>query len=244
MKTTHGIILAAGEGKRLLPFTEQEPKCFVQIAGVTILENALNHFALHGVIRVSIVVGHLKENIQDKIGKSYRGMTVEYIHNSNFRSTNSMFSLYLALREVHEPVWVLEGDVFFDDSVLDLKVAGDFAWYADSSIRDIDGAYLQSGEDGVVKSLEIIRDLGLLRDGHHKSMGLLHLTAVGAKKMTDWLSAGVQEDKVNLYYDLIVAEHLREFKVNLVDVRGNKWFEIDTYDDLQKAQNLFGSHGR
>jgi choline kinase len=240
MITSHAIVLAAGEGRRLLPFTERQPKCFSDIEGVTILENALQHFASHGVTTVSIVVGHLQKNILDKIGESYLGMTIKYVSNLDYRTTNSMYSLYLALLTLNEPVWVLEGDVFFTGSVLDLTVTGDFAWFADSSIRDIDGAYLRAGEGGIVTSLEIIRDLKLLREGHHKSMGLLHLTDAGVIKLTDWLAVGVRQDKANLYYDLIVAEHLHEYPIHIVDAKGNKWFEIDTNEDLENARGLFG----
>jgi L-glutamine-phosphate cytidylyltransferase len=239
MKTRHAIILAAGEGKRLLPFTEHFPKCFAEVGGVTILENALQQFGTYGIESVSIVAGHLKEVIIQKIGNTYHDIKISYIHNDDYKTTNSMYSLYLALQGVKEPTWVLEGDVFFSGDILHLPAKDNFSWFADSSIRNLDGAYLRAGEDRRIVSLEIIRNLSLLEESHHKSMGLLHLNAAGASQLEEWLAKGVQEGKINLYYDLIVAEHLQDFYLNLVDVKGQKWFEIDTNEDLILAGKVF-----
>jgi choline kinase len=239
MKANRAIILAAGEGRRLLPFTSTNPKCFAEVSGTTILENALNRFAEHGVDRVSIAVGHLKENIVRRIGARYRGMMIEYVVNSEYNATNSMFSLLLSLKENEGPVWVLEGDVFFESGILDLPPRGHFSWFADSSTRHLDGAYLKGDSGGQVVSLEIIRDLKLLSPGHHKSIGLLHLTAEGVRTIVPWLEKGVAEGKSNIYYDLIMSEHLREYRIDLVDVIGFRWFEIDTNEDLEMAQKMF-----
>lgn len=239
MKVSKAIILAAGAGKRLLPFTEDQPKCMARIGDISILENALQQFAEHDVTVVTLVVGHLQNKVREIIGTSYKGMKIEYIENADFSATNSMYSLYLSLKGVGDPVWVLEGDVFFDGKVLELAVTADFAWFADSSIRDIDGAYLCRDENGNVNSLEIIRDVSLLRSCHHKSMGLLKMSASGANRLYEWLDRGVSMEKTDHYYDLIVAEHLKEFPIHLVNVAGLRWFEIDTHEDLETARKIF-----
>lgn len=239
MKTLHAVILVAGEGKRLLPFTLTNPKTFAEVAGTTILENALERFAEHGVKKVTIVVGHLADKIVGCIGRNRFGMEIDYVENRDYAATNSMYSLLLALRVSEGPLWLLEGDVFFEGGILGLPPRGDFSWYADSSTRHLDGAYLKGDERGRVVSLEIIRDLKLLSPGHHKSIGLLHLSPAGVKNMTAWLEKGDIEGKCNLYYDLIVAEHLGEDPIDLVDVAGFKWFEIDTNEDLEAARSMF-----
>lgn len=238
MKTLHAVILAAGEGKRLLPFTLTQPKSLAEVGGTTILENAISQFAEHGVKKVSIVIGHLADTIVQRIGKRMCGMEINYIVNSDYACTNSMYSLLLALKKSEGPLWLLEGDVFFEGGILNYSPRGDFAWYADSSTRHLDGAYLK-GDDGRVFSLEIIRDLKLLVPGHHKSIGLLHLSPLGVSTMRCWLEQGASEEKSNLYYDLIVAEHLGDFPIGLVDVAGLNWFEIDTNEDLKAARAMF-----
>ncbi len=53
--TKNAIILAAGEGRRLLPLTEKIPKCLVEIAGRSILRNTLDALSVHGCQSVRIV---------------------------------------------------------------------------------------------------------------------------------------------------------------------------------------------
>ena len=79
MKTFHAVILAAGEGKRLLPFTLTNPKTFAVVAGTTILENAIERFAEHGVKEITIVVGHFADMIVGHIGRNRCGMEIDYI---------------------------------------------------------------------------------------------------------------------------------------------------------------------
>ncbi len=57
-KIRNAVILAAGVGDRLRPFTDKLPKCLAKVAGVPILDNALAHLAALGTEQVAIVVGH------------------------------------------------------------------------------------------------------------------------------------------------------------------------------------------
>ena len=42
MKIRHGMILAAGLGKRMQPLTSKKPKPLLEIGGITLLERAIN----------------------------------------------------------------------------------------------------------------------------------------------------------------------------------------------------------
>lgn len=238
--TRQALILVAGEGRRLLPFTETNPKCLAEINGITILENALKGYSKAGVERTWIVVGHHADVVKTRIGESYCGMRIEYVENREYAATNSMYSLYLGLLGIEGPLWVLEGDVFFEHSILDLPRTAEISWFVDSSRRDLDGAYINAVGGGRAASLEIIRDLSKLKDNYSKSVGMLHLGSEGTRMFHSWLSKGVDEDKKNLYYDLIVRDHFDEAVIEVVDVKGRNWFEVDTMDDLENARKLFG----
>lgn len=239
MNTRYAIILAAGEGRRLRPFTDRMPKCMAEVCGRSILENALNLFADNGVQVTRIVVGHLAGVIRDRIGVSYRGMRIEYVENVEFANTNSMYSLYLGLQNVQEPAWLLEGDVFFEPGILALPVEKDISWFVDAFRKDLDGAYIRFDENKRALSLDIIRDLSLISGALGKSIGLLHLNDSGVVHFKRWLEHGVAEGQKNLYYDLVVGPHFAETHVEVVDVGGLKWFEIDTNTDLENARKLF-----
>jgi len=239
MKTQYAVILVAGEGKRLKPFTDSAPKCMVEVHGISILENALSLFAQNGVTTSRIVVGHLSSVIRQYFGLSFKNMNIEYIENNIYESTNSMYSLYLGLQGIHEPTWVLEGDVFFEYAVLTNPVREDIAWFVDAKRKDLDGAYIMFDDQNRALSLEIIRDLKNLPNQCGKSIGLLHLNPKGLDYFRKWLQQGVNVHQEKLYYDLVVGPHFCEAKIEIVDVGGQKWFEIDTYADMENAQKLF-----
>jgi len=62
------IILAAGEGQRLKPFTASKPKVMIPIANKPILQYVIEALALGGIRNVVIVVGYRKEQVLDFFG--------------------------------------------------------------------------------------------------------------------------------------------------------------------------------
>ncbi len=64
MKIKHGMILAAGLGKRMQPLTNKKPKSLLEIGGVTLLQRAINLLINHGVIEISVNTHHLAEQIE------------------------------------------------------------------------------------------------------------------------------------------------------------------------------------
>ena len=64
MKIKHGMILAAGLGKRMQPLTSKKPKPLLEIGGITLLERAINLLTNHGVEEISVNVHHLGHEIE------------------------------------------------------------------------------------------------------------------------------------------------------------------------------------
>jgi choline kinase len=237
--TKHAVILVAGEGKRLRPFTLTNPKCFAQVGGRRILENALEALATSGCREVIIVTGHHAELIRTTISDNFAGMSIRYIINSKFETTNSMYSLAMGLDGLDEPTWVLEGDVFFEHTILNLPTESEIGWYVDSAARHLDGAFIEADTKKIARSLKIIRDLGQLQDNQYKSIGILKLSREGVCQIKKWLCQGIEDGRVNDYYDLILGDHMETGMLKIVDVAGKKWFEIDTSEDLENARHLF-----
>ena len=69
MKIKHGMILAAGLGKRMQPITLKTPKPLIQIGNKNLLERAVELLINHGVEEIVINVYHLADQIKDFINK-------------------------------------------------------------------------------------------------------------------------------------------------------------------------------
>jgi len=73
MSIKHGMILAAGLGKRMQPLTLKTPKPLLEINNLTLLERAINLLINHGVQEISINVHHLPDQIQSFVNnKKYQ----------------------------------------------------------------------------------------------------------------------------------------------------------------------------
>ncbi|HEX9595966.1 MAG TPA: NTP transferase domain-containing protein, partial [Anaerolineales bacterium] len=108
------IILAAGVGSRLAPLTERIPKCLVPVAGKPILLHQIEAFQQCGVKNILVVAGYLAEEVKNALNGS-----ATVLVNSEFRSTNNMYSLGLAAPLVDGPSLLVNGDVMFDSSILE-----------------------------------------------------------------------------------------------------------------------------
>ena len=69
MSIKHGMILAAGLGKRMQPLTLKTPKPLLEINNLTLLERAINLLISHGVKEISINVHYLPDQIQTFVNK-------------------------------------------------------------------------------------------------------------------------------------------------------------------------------
>ena len=74
MKIKHGMILAAGLGKRMQPITLKTPKPLIQIGKKNLLERAIDLLINHGIEEIAINVYHLSDQIKN------------FINNKNFKA--------------------------------------------------------------------------------------------------------------------------------------------------------------
>jgi choline kinase len=116
------LLLAAGTGSRLLPLTKSSPKCLTLVNEKSILERLINNLKKQGFIRLVIVTGYEKESIIDFLGNKSGNLTIEYIYSPLYRSTNNIYSLWIARNIINEPFVLFESDLVLDTSLLDEMV--------------------------------------------------------------------------------------------------------------------------
>lgn len=238
------ILLVAGKGERLQPHTHTMPKPLTEVAGVPILQNALWRLAEAGVEHVTLVTGYLHGALMGFAKENAFGMELQEIYNADFAETNNMYSLWLARDELERGCLLLEGDVFFAGDVLpelrEMNPERSY-WFGDDFSRYGDGCMLRADDRGRILELEIVR--GAAPENLHncfKSAGILALTAETGRKFSRWLGEDVERGRVDVYYDLVLADHLPEVEIDILNIAGKKWLEIDDVEDLRRAEALFG----
>ncbi len=103
------VILAAGEGQRLRPFTVTKPKVMLSIAGKPIIQYVVEALAKNGIHRIVIVVGYQKQQVFDYMGAGER-FGVEIVYITQQRQVGTAHALAQAKGVVEDEFLVLSGD--------------------------------------------------------------------------------------------------------------------------------------
>lgn len=109
------ILIAAGMGRRLSPYTDDRPKCLVEVAGRTLLHRQLDSYRAVGVREFHIVRGYrghqLAEALADEPG-------VHFIDNPDFPRNNILASFMYAADVMGEGFFCSYGDIVYRPEVV------------------------------------------------------------------------------------------------------------------------------
>ncbi len=110
------VILAAGKGTRIFPFSTNKPKPLVEVANKPVLEHNLEQL-LGLVDEIIIIVGYKKDMIIDRFGDNYKGIKLTYVVQEKQLGTGH--AVLMAKDHIHSKFLVINGDDLF--SRIDLE---------------------------------------------------------------------------------------------------------------------------
>ena len=115
MKIKHGMILAAGLGKRMHPITLKTPKPLIQIGKKNLLERAIDLLINHGIEEIAINVHHLPEQIKNFINKKkYKAKIIISDEQSMLLDTGG--GILNATRSFKKPFIAVNPDTLWNDA--------------------------------------------------------------------------------------------------------------------------------
>ncbi|MFW0884136.1 sugar phosphate nucleotidyltransferase [Candidatus Acidulodesulfobacterium sp. H_13] len=235
---TTALLLAAGTGSRLYPLTQNAPKCLTIVNGMSILERLISNLNRHGFKRLVVVTGYMERHIRDFLGHRIGNVEIEYIFSPLYKTTNNIYSLWMARKVIDEPFLLLESDLVFDESLLDAMR------YPDK----IAVAKLQPWMNGTcitIKSQRVRRFLAYNADSFgevkYKTVNIYSISHTSWRCIIKKLDKHILAGEVNGYYETVFAEMIAngDLSFKIVFFNGKPWYEIDTIKDLAEAEKLF-----
>lgn len=240
MSYRSAIILAAGKGERLLPLTEDRPKCLVDVGGTTPL--ALSLEALHacGVERVVIVTGYMHEYLSAYLDAHLNpGLrsTVSTIYNPQYGTTNNIYSAYLAAEFLRHGTLLLNSDIVYHLDILKAITLSDMpAALVVDPRRGLGREEMKVLTDGtritrISKQLDPAESCG-------EYIGIMAVQPSVGDALARSLSQHVAEGRTGEYYEHAIDTILSDVACSMISTNGLPFTEIDTHEDLQVAQRI------
>ncbi|MGZ5443160.1 MAG: aminotransferase class I/II-fold pyridoxal phosphate-dependent enzyme [Thermoanaerobaculia bacterium] len=247
-RVRQAVILAAGLGSRLRPRTHHIPKPLVDVLGTPILINALRHLQAVGVERVVLVTGHLGAELRATIGDRFEDMEIVYVHSDVYGSTNNIYSLWLAREYLDRTILLIEGDVFFRQSVLDRLLAYPGENVAALSPNDeaMQGTVAEVDPSGrIVRMIDESQQVGGEATAEH--FKTINMYLLQGDFLTGYflphLEAHIKSGGVQRYYESILIDMLpwncHALRAAICPL--DEWHEVDDEQDRTAAEYKFAS---
>ena len=221
------FIMAAGEGTRMWPLTENRPKPLLPVGNVSLIERILNSLISSGISKISILVGREGRVLVERIGYSYRGVSLDYRYQEERRGTGDA-ALY-ASGYSEERFMFINGDMIFDGSILrDMKdrenaVLGVF-------MKDAERYGILEGDDRLIRINE--KENGARNRWVNGGVYVFHRDIFDAIRKCDLSPRGELEltDAINLF--------AKNHEIDIVKTR-SYWKDVGTPWDLLDANREF-----
>jgi choline kinase len=222
------VYLAAGEGKRLRPLTDDRPKAMIEIDGVPLAERALRSLRAAGIERIVAVTGYRPEALR-RLGD----LITEERVNERHAELENIYSLWLARDVVSEGCFIVNSDVLFEDEIARRLVATRGSALLCASDHGVDAESMKAvAVDG--RLAQLTKDAPA--EGNPESIGLARIDPEHGPRLSAILDEFVRSGNTSVYYEDAVEWLAREVSVRLVPVDGMAWIEIDDHADLERAR--------
>ncbi len=233
------IILAAGQGRRLLPLTSNMAKCCLPLHGLSILEWQLSQIAKCDIDEVVVVTGFACEMV-DAIVDKVDGINVRTLHNPMYAHTDNLGTCWEARFEMDGPFVLMNGDTLFEAAILQRLLASDNSYSITLATDnkphfDLDDMKIITDGDRLLKVSKQL-DISLVSG---ESIGLMVFDQAGANAFTQKLEEMMDKaDALKLWYLSAIDQLASEGIAGICPVEGLSWCEVDDAVDFAAAADV------
>ena len=238
-----GVILAAGMAKRLRPLTDTKPKCLLEVGGKTLLQRTVDAMATAGINEFVVVTGYRGNMIRDFLTIHYPQFTIRFLDNVDYANNNNIYSLWMAGQIVRGQAFLLmDSDILCDPAAV-VRIASEPEAALAVNRHELGEEEMKVVVDNQMRITEISKTCRP-EDAMGESVGIEKMTATYSEALFRELDQMIlQEGLIDIFYEraferLIPQGHT--FRV--IDTTDYFSYELDTPEDLQRAQELMSAN--
>lgn len=238
-----GMVLAAGAGRRLRPYTDTLPKALVPVDDdTTILDIALRNFAAVDLRDVVVVVGYAAGAVEERVTALQRrhGVRIDLVHNDKAEIWNNAYSMWVARDAMRDGALMVNGDTVHPVGVEEalLEARGPELLLA----LDVEK---QLAEEEMKVQVDDARDVSRITKlmdpatAYGEYIGATLIEGSVVPRLADALQATFERDP-DLYYEDGYQELVdRGERVATTPIpSGTRWVEVDDHVDLARAREI------
>ena len=229
------VILAAGVGKRLRPFTAAHPKCLLAFGGKSLLRRHVEMMDAAGVQKIAIVVGHLADQVEAEVKRVNCRVSIELIYNPQYEFGSALSLLKAESAFQNVPAIIMDADLLFCRVMADrlLESPAPNCLLVDDRLVDTgEEVKVVAGSNGIVCGLgKQVRREGIVVG---ESVGIYKFSADTNNKLITGLRLAVAENP-QVEYEAVIDSLLDQIEMRYVPVGDLSWIEIDFAADVDRA---------
>ncbi|WP_295529935.1 phosphocholine cytidylyltransferase family protein [uncultured Thioclava sp.] len=236
------VILAAGKGSRIADVAVETPKSLLPLGDTTLLGQSLGHFKAHGVTELVIVTGYKRDMIADYTRQHWDG-ALEVVYNPHFDRTNVLYSFWLAMPYLGDDDFLfLHADTVFSDEVIARVVAHPSSA---QMVFAVDDHPCEEEEMKVLTKSNLVTDVNKQMEPstcNGEFLGLARVSGEQTKGLRRHAERLFEEGAMQSFFEMAVQRMIDEdgLQVEVCDVTGLPWREVDFPEDYEAARGFFG----
>lgn len=243
------IILAAGQGSRLRPLTNEVPKCMVRLNGTPLIDIIIDRLHQNGITDIVVIGGYKYEVLQQHLAP----LKIKVRFAENYDKSNMVTTLFSAVDELNDDVIISYSDIIYTAANLkkvmcapdNIATAVDKNWETLWKFR-MDNP-LDDAESLVLSEQNYVLELGKKTNDYAKIQAqYIGLTKFSKEILSKIITFYDNMDKNKEYDGKNYANmYMTTFLQHLIDagnlIKGvtihGGWLEVDTLEDLNKYES-------
>lgn len=230
------IILAAGKGLNLQPLTLKYPKTSFRLdEQTTVLQRmvrSIRRYDKNG--EIVVVIGYLSDLVRHELSEE----NCKFVVNPFYEVTNSISSVWFARQYLErENVTIVHGDAVFCDEIVETYLCKE----TNRPYVLVDSSCAKSGTyNAVTRDGQVLVMSNKLENFDAKYSCMTKLDAVSARLLKGEIDSMIHNNMYDQFFEdsLVQMIMFHDFQLFAEDIAGRAWAEVDTVDDLLKAQQI------